>query len=481
MKVAAYGYALYTVLHPDGTLTERAIDRWQETWTGRWTRTDDHLEIVVGPYRLDVPVGSHRGLEFRSDSPTSQPQPFAVFPVVEPDQPVPSGQRIAVVKFPGGNAAVIGELQPHGVLREYDLLAGWSEGDWHGEWFWRDSRLRIDVGQYGWVESTQLAPGYRVGSELHEATTTVFPVVSVSVAPAQTYLSAGQIGGEEAAPIFAFEGYEFFSPLGRSQGYFASVLQARRKSITGRTRIFAAKCIRGTRNAGVARREIAISEEVSATDGLIAAFESFQLPEQPEFGEFRGAVVHLLEWGDTDLARYISASGPMDPTTILTVIRDVAAALQALHFKFGLVHADVRPANVIGRRTGNRLSWRLADFNVTSRIDPCTQEAPYLGTSEVCVSPEMEARRTSVANGSTVRTADDIWALGLLVIQCALGSVWDSSRSIDSGRAEELLGSVPHDVRDLAAGALSRESSGRWTAAKVYAIAVERLHNMDLS
>ncbi|PPI18905.1 hypothetical protein C5D04_00420 [Rathayibacter sp. AY1D2] len=472
LKLGGHGRALYTELHPDGTLTERAVERWDRTWSGSWRRTARALEVNVGPYRLSIADGSHSGLEVNLDKPTEQPQPFAIFAVAEPHSSTLSNERIAVIKFVQKRSAIVGELHPHGMLREYDLLGGWSAGDWHGRWSFDKNRLQLSVGEYTWAEDEQRAPGYRIGTERSRGESTVFPTVTVKLAAAQTQWPVGRGIPEDTEPIFTFDGFDFFSPSAGASGYFASVLQVRRRSAAGGVQLFAAKCTRaGSGNSKVARREISIAEKISATDGLVAAFGSFVLPKELVFGEFGGALVQILEWADTDLARYVNSDGAMSIADLLSVARDIASALSALHAKFHLVHADVRPANVVGRRTGHQLSWRLVDFNVTSQLNPGTGSAPYLGTSEVCISPEWAHRRRSSAQDKSVRPSDDVWALGLILVQCALGSVWNAGERIKRAHADELPDLVPIELRPIVAGALAKESR-RWSASKVHAYAV---------
>jgi hypothetical protein len=421
---------------------------------------------------LSVAIGSHSGLEINADKPAEQPQPFSIFAVAEPNDSKETNERIAAIKFVGKRSAIVGELHPHGMLREYDLLSGWSSGEWHGSWSFYEGRLQLGVGDYTWTEGEKRAPGYRIGTERWKGGRTPLSTVTVKLTAAQTQWPVGRGIPENTEPIFAFGGYEFFSPSAGATGYFASVLQVRRRSAAGGSQLFAAKCTRaGSGNSKVARREISIAEEISATDGLVAAFGSFVLPKESAFGEFGGALVQILEWADTDLARYINTNGVMSIADLLCVARDISSALSALHTKFQLVHADVRPANVVGRRTGRQLSWRLVDFNVTSRLDSGAESAPYLGTSEVCVSPEWAHRRRSPAQDATVRPSDDVWALGLILVQCAVGSVWNAAERINRARADELPDLVPLELRPIVAGALAREAQ-RWSASKVHAYAV---------
>lgn len=476
LKVSASGYALYADLHADGSVTERAVGRWDDCWHGTWRAGTDSLEITVRGYRLVVPAGSVRGLEVDINRPSAQPTSFAVFRVVDGEQAaVPRGHRVGVVKVTGGRS-MLAELHPRGIVREYDLVAGWGRADRHGNWRVDSERLSLDVAGYRWRQIERRAVGYTDGREFSAAGAVNFPIVWVDVDPIQTQLPIGTGNPSSEERLFRYDGYDFFAPNCRSHGFWASVLQARRRSVVGGDQLFAAKCTRpeGGR-AKVAHREIAIAEQVSATDGLIAVFGSFELPKDPEFGAFGGAIVHLLEWGETDLERHVKGTGPMRTEAVLRVARDLSAALDALHTKFGFVHSDVRPANVIGRRTGSLSSWRLADFNVTTVLDSKTGRAPFFATSDICCSPGLHSRLRQ--RERTTIPPDDIWALGTVLVQCILGTVMDIRQRITSAHARELVEelTVPAELRELVGGALDVNTSQRWTAARIHHAAIQQL------
>ena len=84
-----------------------------------------------------------------------------------------------------------------------------------------------------------------------------------------------------------------------------------------------------------------------------------------DFGEDRGRhflSMELVRGGS--LARRLRASGPMPWREVVSVLRDVLGALQIAH-KAGLVHRDVKPANVLLLPDGHA---KLADLGLVRSI-----------------------------------------------------------------------------------------------------------------
>jgi serine/threonine protein kinase len=120
-----------------------------------------------------------------------------------------------------------------------------------------------------------------------------------------------------------------------------------------------------------------------------------------DFGEQGGALFIAMRLVDgTDLARELSV-GPMPVRRVMDLLGQVGAALDMLHEK-GLVHLDVKPANVLITRNesvGNEHVY-LADFGLTRRGTTGHQTASgdFLG-SPTYASPE-HLRGEQVAPGS---------------------------------------------------------------------------------
>lgn len=106
---------------------------------------------------------------------------------------------------------------------------------------------------------------------------------------------------------------------------------------------------------------------------------------------------------------------PVEKAT--TAGRDIARTLEYIHGQ-GIVHRDIKPSNVLtrcGEATGGVFSFLLTDFGIarffeSSRV---TATGSLIGTATY-FSPEQ-------ARGDRVGTPTDIYALGLVLIECLTG------------------------------------------------------------
>ncbi|MDH2444502.1 serine/threonine-protein kinase [Amnibacterium sp. CER49] len=118
-----------------------------------------------------------------------------------------------------------------------------------------------------------------------------------------------------------------------------------------------------------------------------------------------------------DLGALVHEQGPLEPERVRRIVADVADALAALHER-GLVHRDVKPANILVRDGSDGLigpSAKLTDFGITLEIGATrvTGTGTIVGTAAY-LSPEQ-------VRGATVGTASDVYALGLVLIEALTG------------------------------------------------------------
>lgn len=137
-------------------------------------------------------------------------------------------------------------------------------------------------------------------------------------------------------------------------------------------------------------------------------------------------VIPILEAGDedgllfismrlvegTDLRALIAAEGRVDPLRAARIVRQVGAALDAAHAR-GLVHRDVKPANVLLARADHVY---LSDFGLAKRAEEVgglTRQGSIVARAEY-VAPEqiMEDR---------VDALTDVYALGCLLFEALTG------------------------------------------------------------
>jgi protein kinase-like protein len=113
----------------------------------------------------------------------------------------------------------------------------------------------------------------------------------------------------------------------------------------------------------------------------------------------------------TDLHRLLKHEGPLEPERAAAIVAQVASALDAAHAA-GLVHRDVKPANVL--IAGDHAY--LGDFGLTRMLsseEQLTETGQWLGTTDFS-SPEQ-------LQGERVDARADIYSLGCVLHAALLG------------------------------------------------------------
>ena len=124
----------------------------------------------------------------------------------------------------------------------------------------------------------------------------------------------------------------------------------------------------------------------------IAALDHPHVVPVHDAGESGGLLVLVMKLIDgVDLRTLVAERGPVEPEAAAAIIAQVADALDAAHAA-GLVHRDVKPANVLLSRGGDRRAY-LADFGLARTQlaeDTVTAESHWVGTPAYA-SPEQRA------------------------------------------------------------------------------------------
>ena len=118
----------------------------------------------------------------------------------------------------------------------------------------------------------------------------------------------------------------------------------------------------------------------------------------------------------TTCAPSSGGSSASDPGRAAALVAQVAAGLDAAHRR-GLVHRDVKPANVLVERRAGEEHAYLTDFGLT--VDPraarhLTGTGFAVGTGDY-MSPDQ-------ARGETVDARSDVYALGCVLFRMLTGS-----------------------------------------------------------
>jgi serine/threonine protein kinase len=119
----------------------------------------------------------------------------------------------------------------------------------------------------------------------------------------------------------------------------------------------------------------------------------------------------------SDLGRRIAREGRLDPEVAVALIAQVANGLDAIHAA-GLVHRDVKPANVLLSGAEGSEHAYITDFGVARNVatnSGLTQTGRFVGTLDY-VAPEQ-------ISGGQVDARVDVYALGCLLFKLLTGEV----------------------------------------------------------
>ena len=178
-----------------------------------------------------------------------------------------------------------------------------------------------------------------------------------------------------------------------------------------------------------------------------------------------GAPYVVMEYVDGEsLEARIRRAGPLSVDEARRLVAQIADALAAAHAR-GIVHRDVKPANIMIDAAGNA---KLADFGIARGVgdSALTVTGQTVGTIAY-MAPE-------VARGGPASAASDIWSLGVTLFAITQGrSPYDDGKSQSAigmlmRIASEPLPTVPDGpLQVVIASMLAADASARPTAREV--------------
>ena len=129
-------------------------------------------------------------------------------------------------------------------------------------------------------------------------------------------------------------------------------------------------------------------------------------------GEAEGRHYMAMNYVDGQTLRErLREGGPLALADLVRIIAEVGAGLNALHLR-GMVHRDVKPANIMLDREGRA---SLTDFGLARGKDytALTKPGQVVGTIEY-LAPEL-------IRGEPATPASDVYALGCVAFECIAG------------------------------------------------------------
>jgi len=175
----------------------------------------------------------------------------------------------------------------------------------------------------------------------------------------------------------------------------------------------------------------------------------------------------------SDLKTLMEESGALAPDRAMAIVGQTANALDAAHAR-GLVHRDVKPANIMivpGHHDGEAEHVYLTDFGLTKQTSlesVLTAPGYFLGTPAYAAPEQIE--------GKEVDARTDTYALGCVLYECLTGVVpfrRDSAVAVMYAHLEEVpppITSVrpdlPHEIDAVVDKALAKSSDERYSTCR---------------
>ena len=204
-----------------------------------------------------------------------------------------------------------------------------------------------------------------------------------------------------------FKGYEILGELGRGN---ARVLKARHVQ-TGK--LVAIKHFAFNTDVDTLRRFQRESEIMKSImhNCVVKVIDVHLDAELPYL------VMELIEGGD--VRSLLKADHTLDLPTVITLARQITAALHSIHQK-DIVHRDIKPENIMYRRLSNgELQFLLTDFGI-ARLREQADSITVTGSSMLTydyASPEQ------FSQPKQVNAATDYYSLGIVLYECITGMV----------------------------------------------------------
>jgi len=197
-----------------------------------------------------------------------------------------------------------------------------------------------------------------------------------------------------------------------------------------------------------------------------------------EAAESEGTFFIAMRYVEGSDLRTILKEGPLDTGRVIPIIDQAANALAAAHAR-GLVHRDVKPANILvdpGAARGEQDHVYLSDFGVAKQTAApgLTKAGIFVGTADYAAPEQIE--------GKELDARADIYSLGCVVYECLTAtSAYDKDSEVALMYAH-LLEPPPHvsdrrpdlptEIDEVVGKAMAKAPEERYQTPKDFAAAL---------
>jgi serine/threonine protein kinase len=189
----------------------------------------------------------------------------------------------------------------------------------------------------------------------------------------------------------------------------------------------------------------------------------------------------------SDLKTLLATEGRLSTRRALRIVGQIAGALDAAHER-GLVHRDVKPANIL---VGADDRAYLSDFGVVKEVaaNGNTRTGAFIGTIDYCAPEQIE--------GNEVDARTDVYALACVLYECLAGTppfhrpsdvaILNAHLHSPPAKLTRAVPDVPPALEQVTAKALSKSpldryaSTGEFLTAARSAAAERHVHRRRLA
>ena len=193
-------------------------------------------------------------------------------------------------------------------------------------------------------------------------------------------------------------------------------------------------------------------------------------------GEHEGVPYFVMEYvPGASLHAELAERGALDPAQVCDVLDQIADALEGAHL-LGVVHRDVKPANVMLCREPGPLVVKLADFGIAKALrDDIGLDRPDSTCTGFTVGTLVYMSPEQVMGLHGVDHRSDLWALGVLAYEALTGrNPFDGATTTEVALAicaqpvappSSLRAGVPRAVDAWFERALAKDKEARFCSA----------------